>query len=373
MYDVIIIGGGLSGLITARLLALNNLSVVVIEKNHYPFHRVCGEYISNEVKPFLQHIDCFPSHLQPTEINTLEITAPSGFKLNIALPLGGFGISRYAYDDFLKEKVREAGAEIIEGEQVASILEEPEGMVCTTQSHKIFRSKVVLGAQGKRSIIDKHFNRAFIEKRSPYIGVKYHIEIDRPENLIALHNFSQGYCGISKIENNRYCLCYLTTRENLRQHGSIVAMEKAILYQNPYLKSIFAEAKFLFEAPIVINEISFAPKTTREGNVLFCGDAAGMIAPLCGNGMAMAIHSAKLLSESILKHYTFNSPNINTIHSSYQKEWNRNFKQRLWIGRTIQKLFGENALTELSLRTLSLSPALLRFLIKQTHGKTLKI
>jgi len=371
MFDVIIIGGGISGLINARVLALNKLSVAVIEKNHYPFHRVCGEYISNEVKPFLERIDCFPSHLHPTAINRLEITTPSGFKLTSDLDMGGFGISRYAFDDFLKTKAIEAGAQVIEGEHVCEVLETLTGMECKTRSQQTYQSKLVIGAQGKRSILDKQLKRPFFEKRSPYIGVKYHIELDHPEQLIALHNFSNGYSGISKVEGNRYCLCYLTTRENLRKHGSIPKMEEAILFKNPALKKIFTEGKFLWDAPEVINEISFETKSTRDKNILFCGDAAGMIAPLCGNGMAMAIHAAHLLSGSILQHYNADAPNIDLIHASYQKKWNRTFKRRLWIGRTIQKLFGENILTEISLRLIATFPFIKKQLIKKTHGKTI--
>ncbi len=370
MFDILIVGGGLSGLINARLLALGGLSVAVIEKNTYPFHRVCGEYISNEVKPFLESIDCFPSTLGPTAIHRLQVTAPSGFTLDAALDMGAFGISRYTFDAFLKEKAEEAGAAVLEGEQVLSIQQHSSYSTCNTSSQKEYSGKLIIGAQGKRSVVDKQLNRDFMAKRSPYIGVKYHVHTDQAEDLIALHNFQDGYCGMSKIENNKYCLCYLTTRENLKKHGSIPKLEEAVLHKNPYLKRIFSESTFLYDAPEVINEISFAPKTLSENNVLFCGDAAGMIAPLCGNGMAMAIHSAKLLSKTILQHRdTF--PH-DTIFKTYQKEWNSHFKQRLWVGRNVQKLFGKNAVTELSLRALSLSPALLRNIIAQTHGEVVR-
>lgn len=371
MYDILIIGGGLSGLISARLLALEGLSVALIEKNVYPFHRVCGEYISNEVKPFLESIHCFPHDLHPTSINHLTITAPSGFSLHTKLDMGAFGISRYAFDHFLKLRAQEAGATIVEGEQIAAIEQIEEGFLCTSLSHHTYKGKLVIGAQGKRSLIDKQLQRSFIHQRSPYVGIKYHIRTTHPDDLIALHNFQDGYCGISKVENNTFCLCYLTTRENLRKHGSIVKMEEAILYQNPFLKKIFTESEFLFEAPEVINEISFEAKSLTDQQVVFCGDAAGMIAPLCGNGMAMAIHSAKLLSESIILNK--DTLNESAIYKDYERKWKANFKNRLWIGRTVQKLFGRNLTTEISLRLLALFPPLLRWIIAKTHGKTLTL
>jgi len=367
LYDILIIGGGLSGLINARLLALNGLSVAVIEKNNYPFHRVCGEYISNEVKPFLESIDCFPHALQPASIDKLTVTAPSGFSLQARLNMGAFGISRYAFDDFLKTKAIEAGATVIEGEQINEVQKTKEGFMCKSLTQKFYSGKLVIGAQGKRSMIDKYLNRSFVQQRSPYIGVKYHIRTEHPHDLIALHNFQDGYCGISKVENNTYCLCYLTTRENLRKHGTIAKMEEAVLYKNPFLKKLFTTSEFLYTTPEVINEISFSPKSLSDHQVVFCGDSAGMIAPLCGNGMAMAIHSAKLLSESIIQHKdTFDE---NKILKMYQMKWNAHFKHRLRIGRTVQKLFGRNSTTEISLRLLSYFPFLLSWIISKTHGE----
>jgi len=370
MYDILIIGGGLSGLINARVLALNGLSVAVIEKNTYPFHRVCGEYISNEVKPFLESIDCFPFELQPTSIDQLTVTAPSGFSLHAKLDMGAFGISRYAFDDFLKTKAIEAGATVIEGEQIHEIKKTNDGFSGKSLTQKMYTARLVIGAQGKRSMIDKSLGRSFVQQRSPYIGIKYHIRTNHPADLIALHNFQDGYCGISKVENDTYCLCYLTTRENLRRHGTITKMEEAVLYKNPFLKNIFTSSEFLFTAPEVINEISFSSKSLSDQQVLFCGDAAGMIAPLCGNGMAMAVHSAKLLAESIILHK--DTLDEKEILNHYKKEWNATFKKRLWIGRTVQKLFGRNLTTEISLRVLSLLPPLLRWMISKTHGEHVK-
>src|SRR5690606_28139952 len=153
------------------------------------------------------------------------------------------------------------------------------------------------------SNLDRQLNRKFFFKRSPYIGVKYHIRTDFPSDLIALHNFKDGYCGISKIEDDQYCLCYLSSRSNLKDHGNIKEMEENVLFRNNNLKYIFENSDFLYNKSEVINEICFEKKEAVYDHLLFCGDAAGMISPLCGNGMAMAIHSAKILSELISRHF----------------------------------------------------------------------
>ncbi|WP_419788669.1 hypothetical protein [Mucilaginibacter sp. SP1R1] len=102
------------------------------------------------------------------------------------------------------------------------------------------------------------------------------------------------------------------------------------------------------------------------------GDTAGMIAPLCGNGMTMAIHSAKILSEKILIHYQtgkFDERTRANLETDYTQSWNHQFAQRLWIGRQLQRLFGNNNTTALTLHILNGLPPVSRFLISKTHGK----
>jgi flavin-dependent dehydrogenase len=256
------------------------------------------------------------------------------------------------------------------GETVESVEFVSEECLVTTTSKLDFAAKIVLGSFGKNSKMDKVLDRDFIYKKSPYVGVKYHIRTDFPQDLIALHNFQDGYCGISAIEEDKYCLCYLTTRRNVRQHGSIAEVEREVLWQNPHLKRIFTEAEFLYDKPEVINEFSFSPKKVVENHILMVGDAAGLITPLCGNGMALAIHAAKIASELSAAFLT-GKINRQELESQYQRTWNKQFATRLWIGRNIQRLFGDEWLSELALSSFSLSKPLLRFVISKTHGKTI--
>jgi len=215
--------------------------------------------------------------------------------------------------------------------------------------------------------MDISLDRNFIRKRSPYAGVKYHIRTDHPADLISLHNFKDGYCGLSQIEEGKYTLCYLTHRNNLKKFGSIKEMEEKVLYKNPFLKTVFQNSEFLFERPEVINEISFATKSPIENHVLMAGDAAGMITPLCGNGMAMAIHSAKILSELVVD-FVNGKLTRSQLETSYSTSWNSNFARRLWAGRQIQRLFGNEWSSNLAVNLMRKSKPVAELIISQTHG-----
>lgn len=369
MQDIIIVGGGLSGLTNAIQLAAAGLDVLLIEKNSYPFHRVCGEYISNEVKPFLQSIGVNIEALNASQINKLSVTSPYGNTLNASLDMGAFGVSRYRLDHYLYELALSKGCRARLNTQALDINFSDDVFTVKLSDGSEEKARIVLGTFGKRSNMDRQLNRSFFYKRSPYIGIKYHIKTDFPKDRIALHNFKDGYCGISPIEDDTYCFCSLTTRDNLKKYGSIPEMEKNILYKNPHLRHIFQNSEFLYEKPEVINEISFEKKTTVENHILFSGDTAGMIAPLCGNGMSMAIHSAKILSDSILKQYSPSGFDRGKLETEYSEKWNRTFSRRLWVGKKIQDLFGQEFLTDAVVRTLRLVPPVTQWLVKQTHGK----
>lgn len=370
--DVLVAGGGLAGLVAALELARAGHSVVLVERKTYPFHRVCGEYISNEVRPYLESLGVDLVALGAVSINEFVVSSPSGRQLVAPLDLGGFGLSRYQLDHALYLLGQRAGVRFMTGLSVDDVRYAAEHFAVTLSDGRVIHCRQTIGAFGKRSRLDKTLGRAFMQQPSPYVGVKYHVRMDFPRNQIALHNFSDGYCGMSAIENDAYCICYLTTRQNLRQHGSIPAMEQAVLHQNPHLKAVLSDAIHLYDRPEVINEVSFAPKQAVENHMLMAGDSAGLITPLCGNGMAMAIHGARLASR-LTSAFLAGQLSRPALETTYQRDWSALFGRRLWVGRTVQKLFGSPLVSELALTAFSAVRPALRQVMQQTHGEVIAV
>ena len=247
VYDVAIVGGGLAGIALSIQLKRMSIAVILFEKEEYPFHKVCGEYISLESWDFLNDLGIDLDAMNVPIINKLQVSAINGKLLEQSLPLGGFGISRYKLDSTLVQIARAEGVDILENTKVNNTRFSGDEFIIES-SLQTYRAKLVAGSYGKRSNIDIKWKRRFSfakkNKLNNYIGVKYHIKTDFPADTIALHNFKNGYCGIVKIEDDTYNVCYLTTADNLKKsNGDIQEMERMILSQNPFLKKLFIDSK----------------------------------------------------------------------------------------------------------------------------------
>ena len=364
--EVIIIGGGLAGLTAALHLLKNKHKVLLFEKNEFPKHKVCGEYISNEVVPYLKSLQLDLETLRPKQITKLSFSLVSGKTVTTTLPLGGIGLSRFALDYYLYQEVLKRGGSIVQ-ETVSNVLFLEDNFRVTT-NNSVYYAKVVLGAFGKRSNMDVALKRNFISKPSNWLGVKAHYKVPFADDLVGLHHFKGGYCGVSKVETDLVNICYLGNYETFKKHKSIATYQEKVVCQNPQLKAIFTDASIQFEAPLTISQISFEPKKSVENKMLMIGDTAGLIHPLCGNGMAMAIHSAKLASETATK-FLEGTCSRTEMEKQYTKQWRRNFRTRMQTGRLLGNLLQKEQLAPFVLRMVTTIPFLLPQLIKKTHGR----
>lgn len=370
--DILIIGGGLAGLTAALHLQREGLDVVLVEKNTYPHHKVCGEYISNEVLPYLEWLDADPMQLRPAVISRLMVSSRSGKSISTHLPLGGFGISRYTLDHFLYQKFVSRGGKVI-SDTATTVEQENEYFITTLSSGERIISRQVIGAYGKRSAIDIRLKRAFIRKHSPFLAVKAHYQGEFEQDLVALHNFKGGYCGVSRVEDQKINICYLADYHSFMKYKNPVLYQENVLYQNKALKNIFENSSPLFEKPVTVSQLSFGPKKAVVNHILMIGDTAGLIHPLCGNGMAMAIHSAKCASELLVQFFQGKIKTRAELEDRYARQWRHHFSSRLQTGNILSALLKREQLAGFMMETMIRIPAILPLIIRRTHGQPLTI
>ncbi len=164
MYDAAIIGGGLGGLTLSIKLAQAGKKVLLLEKESYPFHKVCGEYISMESWEYITSCGISLEDLQLPIISKLGISAPNGLYLEQALDLGGFGIARFSLDKLLFDQALKVGVNAIENAKVTQVqFENNQFHIQSTKGS--FNCFYAFGAYGKKSNLDIQLKRQFTHEK----------------------------------------------------------------------------------------------------------------------------------------------------------------------------------------------------------------
>ncbi|PBQ34597.1 hypothetical protein CNR22_23410 [Sphingobacteriaceae bacterium] len=368
IHDVVIIGGGLAGLALSLDLKKRGYTIVLIEKGSYPRQKVCGEYISMESHRYLLSLCPALSGLNLPLIKNFRITSTGLRDFKTPLGSGGFGISRYLLEELLYEEAKKAGVIFLLDTKAQSIAASEAGICSVVTKSETIRSKIICNASGRRSNLEMT-ERGQKQTGTNYVGIKYHIKLKRDAGLIEIHNFPGGYCGISAIEEDKSCLCYIVNAKELNAvNKSIPELEKKILSQNVNLKKIFTDADFLFREPVTVSGINFLIKEPLTTEQFFLGDSAGSIAPVTGNGMSMGLRSAFVLA-NLLDDYFSGNITKDKLDKSYSDFWKKEFAMRIKLSRHFQKLSEYSSLTNITIRLFQVIPSLARRIIRLTHGK----
>ncbi len=365
--DVAILGGGLAGLACATLLSKAGATVQLLEKSSYPTHRVCGEYLSSEVEPFLQRLGLDPSALGAKRLTDFELTTRGGRRFACTLPGGGLGVSRFRLDAALASVAESAGASVRTRTAALEVYPKRANFRIRTPTDCV-EARLVIGCFGKRSTLDRTLGRPSFRRRSPYVAIKRHFRGPFPQNLVGLHSIPGGYCGISPVENDLVNVCYMTQARVLKAMGSVRGFDSRGLGSNPLLSRYLDKLHSAFEPAMVISQLDFAAKPLVSNHVLMLGDAAGSIHPLCGNGMAMGFRAANLLAPLALA-FLDGKLSRHALEQRYQAAWKRAFTQRRLVGRLLQPLLESRAWSEGACATAARFPVFTTQLVRRTHGQ----
>lgn len=372
--DVAIIGGGPGGSTLAALLAMKGLDVALIERDTFPRDKLCGEFLSYDALPILEHLGitgAFDEAGAPS-IRTCRLVG-SRRVVDIALPSPARGVSRLMLDPLIFRRASELGARTFEGWSAGSIVRSDQLFhVDVTRDDEARRidAEVVAGAWGKWGRFDLTLGRTFVTERSRHFGFKRHYEplSPRDNSVIELHSFDGGYLGVSGVEGDRTNVCGLVHARRMQGlKGGWVPFVDTIARQHHGFNAVLeahrpAQSEFLSCEPVI-----FRGRSSVENGIFLLGDAAGLIDPLAGNGMTIAIQSA-LIAASAIEGLVRGTLSRVEAESHYQEEHARWFAGRIRWSRRIAKLLSNPALLDTAL---AIAPrAAGRSLIEKTRSRT---
>lgn len=336
-----IVGGGLTGLSLGTQLALHGFPVQVDEASDYPRHRVCGECLTGLKARTVRALGLAPLLHDAPAIQQVAWKHGERTVTRKRLPAPAPGISRWSLDQRLAEAFEAAGGTLRRNRRVAR----PGGIA------------------GPGDIDTAGRQRARPD-RPRWIGLKLHAIGLSLEADLTVYLTRGGYLGLSRVENDRANLCGLfpadTFSEPRQWHRQLAALGL------PELASMLQSAEIDPASVCAVAGLDYAPSPRSPGMVQL-GDAAGLIPPFTGHGMALAFESAEVALPHLLA-YGEERISWETAVHRIQRTLHRTFQRRQTIARGLQPWLTHprrQAVLALFARS-GLLP--FRFLYRCTHG-----
>ncbi len=377
-YDITIIGGGPAGSAAAIYLAKYGFKVCLFEKKEFPREILCGEFLSKEVIEIIKELNLFEKFLSlnPNPISKFNLITGNGNELISDLNFAAYGLKRSVFDLFLLTAAEENGINIFQPSVVFQIKKEGEKYFVSAKNddNSIInvQSDSVIAAYGKQNILDKILQRNFIRQKSFFNGIKFHIPksvlYNPSSHQISIFVSDGIYCGLNEVNDDTINLCFLENRFQLKKSSRQNLIE--FISSNKKLKEVFPgnSLEQINSLPAYgTGNIYFGRKNLVEDGVFMIGDAAGVIAPLAGDGIGIALQSAKLLSHILLKKRE-EKLSMSQTEQLYERGWQNLFAKRIRMASVIQKIILQKNLRILGISFVKTFPRTLPKLIEMTRG-----
>jgi len=304
-FDVAVVGGSLAGSAAAAALARAGAAVVVLEKSRFPRPKICGSFLSHEALPVLERMGALePIRAAGAEtIGRFTLVRPEGRSVEGDLPAPVLSLSRERLDSLVAAAAARAGATQRFGTAVLSLDGDLQKGFRLRTSDLALRTRVVLGAWGRYSPLDGQLERPRYRQKATLIGFGKQLSgsSSRLEGRVVLHLFKGGYLGLSRVEGGVVNLAALATPRVAQDgHHDLRELLSGLKSQS---RSLAADLEGLspVPGPVLLSEpVHLGLHGSLAGDVLLVGDAAGVIDPYTGTGMALALLSGEAAAAPVL-------------------------------------------------------------------------
>lgn len=384
--DVCIVGAGPAGASLSHFLHREGIDHLLLDKAQFPRDKICGDGITIDVlnvlkriSPELQEKFCRETAMMPSW--GFSFRAPNGRALRYdfredGLPYAPFYTSkRLDLDHFLIRHLPEGGSGRFWPETKVTGLERRKGYTAVFtengQGPNEIQARIIIGAEGEKSVVSKHLGPAPYRKKQHLIGAlrMYYANVQGFDpgghlEFVFDKRLLPGYFWAFPLPDGTANVGVgMVSTAASRKKINLKKVLPQIMEENPHVKAMFSEAEPLekprgWGLPTMTEQRPVA----GEGYALI-GDAAGTIEPFTGKGIGPGMMSARLCSEHI--RVALKSGNFN--FQDYQKHLYRYYHGEMRAGYILQKTLRYPSVLN---AVLSLSKA---WPAKQwSHGKMLR-
>jgi menaquinone-9 beta-reductase len=300
---VVVIGGGIAGAALGAQVAQSGKPVVIVERRKDPHHKICGEFISAEAAAYLSELNIDLPSLGACRIKSVRLCAGEHM-VAADLPFSAFSLSRFVLDEVLLRRAQAFGAQILRGQSVHSLQADDNYWIVELEDGHCLAANDVFLANGKHDI--RGWKRPD-KRESNFVAFKLHWRLTDEQTAVLRGNvelflFPGGYAGLELVEDGVANLCLIIERTQFSALGQRWDAVLDLLRTDcPHLAQRLRGATPSWERPLAMTSIPYGHVETRTEGLWRLGDQAAVIPSFAGDGMAIALHSARLAARIFLK------------------------------------------------------------------------
>lgn len=343
MKTITIVGGGLAGLFLGILLRQRGLPVIILEAGDYPRHKVCGEFISGRGISLLNRVGLSAvlrskglERAETTQFFIEGIASPISF-----LPETAWCLSRWSLDAVLANRFRAEGGDIRTGTRV--------------RPAEIGEGWVNAGGRLRASA-----------QAAPWVGVKFHLGSMQLKADLEMHFQDGAYMGVCRVEGGNVNVCALVPRNKLPDRLSENPVHAIARVFEASLGDRLKGSEFIPGSLTSVAGLNYLSSGNRDQGVVCLGDAQGLIPPVTGNGMSLALESAAL-AVAPLEAWSLGTRDWNGVCREIRLRMRSTFSKRLFFARCLQRILLSNTVRANRRLVLRQLPLLLPLAFKLTR------
>jgi geranylgeranyl reductase family protein len=353
-FDVVIVGAGPAGSSAAIGLAGKGYAVALLDKEHFPREKLCGDFLNPVNWRMLRELKVERAVLAcPHEkISTFRFTSFSGVEVEIPLPVGGdeattgLGLRRLDLDQVFLQQAKSLGVTVLDGCKPKELEREPRGWrLKIDKSHVLgdLGARMLIGADGRNSWVAHHLGMAdpaAMQGRS--VGFQFRLQCaKRATGKVEIHLFPGGYAGVIGVDGDTVTLGLAIEKHRLLDGRPEEFLLQSCLPQNPWLKNMLRSGKVSEMRSTY--PVYFPPRRAYGDGVLLVGDAARVNEPVTGEGIYFALKSGELAAQTVDQAFRKSDFSARALRS-YERECRSFFRLRRKMNAIIRWLIYRPAL-----------------------------
>jgi len=335
LYDVAICGAGPAGCSAALTLGKSGFKVALIEKDHFPREKPCGDALPAYVPKVLETIDpafaeAFLNIAGKNRINTCRVSSPSRKLVDISYSESGWVIRRSVFDNFMAGLAGNLrNVEILQGVTVTGITIDKDLVTVTAENGFELKARLLIGCDGARSIAAAELTGEKTATGITSVAVRGYFNNvrDLHAGTIEIHfmrNLLPGYFWIFPVDEET-CNAGLGIMASDSRKINLRKEFYRIMNEEPDMKDRFAGSEQEGDLKGHILPLFSRKKAISGYRFMLCGDAASTVNPATGAGTGQAMQTGRYAgwqaAKCLLK---------NDFSESYMRSYDKTVYEKLW-------------------------------------------